>query len=598
MRALLVRFLGLLPNAKKDRDRADEIEANLQLHIDDNIRQGMTPAQARRQALLKLGGLEPVKEAYRDQATFPLLENLIRDVRFAIRQLRRNPGFTSTAVLMLALGMCASIAIFTFADAALLKPLPYKDPNRLVGVYEKIEKVCPLCNLSYPDFLDWRKQNTVFSAFDAYNRQGSMLKTPAGSQRAFETRVTDGFFRTLGVAPILGRNFLAGEDQLSAARTVILSYSAWQRNYGGAPDVLGKSVILNDDATVIIGVLPKDFHFAPTEPTDYWVTMHASSECDLRRSCHSLFGVARLKDGVSLQAAMADVTGIASRLEQQYPGSNKEQGANLSPLTEVISGSIRPILLVLLAGACLLLLIAAVNVASLLLVRTESRSRELAIRSGLGASAARITGQFVAEGLVLVALGSALGLVSAYWTVHILTKLIPADMLLSMPYLNDLGFTPRVLAFAAAVAFFAALLFAFTPALSLSLSQMRQRLAEGSRGSSGNTWRRMGSKLVVVELATAVVFAGRRGITGAEPLSPDDRETWIAAGSPGVYCRGRPPGELFQRSAGHCAGEKDFEPGVRPARNPIRGHRDQVSGHLSGKHDVVQDCGAPLAWRA
>jgi len=514
MRALLLRFLGLLPNSKKDRDRADEIEANLQLHIDDNIRQGMTPAQARREALLKLGGLEPTKEAYRDQATFPLLENLLRDIRFALRQLRRNIGFTSTAVLMLALGMCASVAIFAFVDAALLKPLPYKDPNRLVGVYEKLEKVCPMCNLSYPDFLDWRKQDTVFSSFDAYNQQGGMLKTPTGSQRAFVSRVTDGFFRTLGVSPILGRNFRAGEDQLSAPRTVILSYSAWQRNYGGATDVLGKSVVLNGDQTVIIGVLPKEFHFAPSEPTDYWVTMHASTECDLRRSCHGLYGVARLKDGVSFEGALADVTGIARRLEQQYPGSNKDQGANLSPLPEVISGSIRPILLVLLAGACLLLLIAAVNVASLLLVRTESRSRELAIRSGLGASAARITGQFVAEGLVLVVMGSALGLICAYWAMHFLTKLISADMLLSMPYLNGLGFTPRVLAFAGAVACFAALLFAFTPALSVSLAEMRQRLSEGSRGSSGQTWRRLGSKLVVVELATAVVLLFGAGLLG------------------------------------------------------------------------------------
>lgn len=514
LRAFFARLTGLLPNSRNDVDRAAEIEANLQLHIDDNIRQGMTPERARREAMLKLGGLEPTKEAYRDQATFPLFENLIRDMRFAVRQLRKNAGFTITAVLMLALGMCASVAIFAFVDAALLKPLPYKDPKRLVGVYEKLEKVCPLCNLSYPDFLDWKRQNTVFSAFDVYNRQGFMLKTASGSQRAFATRVSDGFFRTLGVSPILGRNFRAGEDQLAAPRTVILSYSVWQRSYGGAADVLGKSVILNDDATVIIGVLPRDFHFAPSEPTDYWVTMHASSECDLRRSCHSLYGVARLKDGVSFQTALADVTEIAGRLEKQYPGSNKEQGANLSPLSEVISGTVRPILLVLLAGACLLLLIAAVNVASLLLVRTESRMRELAIRSGLGASAARITGQFVAEGLVLVGMGSVLGVASAYWTMQILTGLISSDMLLSMPYLNGLGLTPRVLAFAGLIALFAAVLFSFTPTVSLSLSEIRQRLSEGSRGSSGNTWRRLGSKLVVVELATAVVLLAGAGLLG------------------------------------------------------------------------------------
>ncbi len=482
--------------------------------MDENIRHGMTEEEARREAMLKLGGLEPTKEAYRDQATLPFFENLLRDLRFAVRQLKKNFGFTCTAVLMLALGMCASVAIFAFVDAALLKPLPYKDPQRLVGVYEKLEKVCPLCNLSYPDYLDWKSQNTVFSAFDAYNQQGFMLKTASGSKRAFATRVTAGFFRTLGVTPLLGRDFKTGEDQVSAPRTVILSYSAWQKNYGGKADVLGKTVTLNDNATVIIGVLPKGYHFAPSEPTDYWVTMHASSECDLRRSCHGLYGVARLKDGVTLQAALADVTGIASRLEKQYPESNKEQGANLSPLSDVITGAIRPILLVLLAGACLLLLIAAVNVASLLLVRTESRLREFAIRSGLGASRARITGQFVAESLVLVGIGSALGLACASWTMQILKKLISEDALLRMPYLNELGFNGRVVGFALLIALLGAVLFSLTPALSFSLSEMRQRLAEGSRGSSGNAWRRLGSKLVVIELATALVLLAGAGLLG------------------------------------------------------------------------------------
>jgi predicted permease len=514
LRVFFARLSGLLPNSRQDLDRADEIEANLQLHVDDNIRQGMTPDQARRVAMLKLGGFQPVKEAYRDQATLPLFENLIRDIGFAVRQLRKNAGFTCTAVLMLALGVCASVAIFAFADAALLKPLPYKDPKHLVGVYEKIEKVCPLCNLSYLDYLDWKQQNTVFSAFDVYNRQHLMLKTLSGSQQAFASRVSAGFFRTLGVQPALGRDFRPGEDQLSAPRTVILSYSAWQKNYGGAADVLGKHVILNDDATVIIGVLPRGFHFAPSEPTDYWVTLHPEGDCDLRRSCHSLFGVGRLKDGVSFQTALTDVTAIASRLERQYPLSNKEQGANLSPLSEVISGNIRPILLVLLAGACLLLLIAAVNIASLLLVRTESRMRELAIRSGLGASAGRITAQFIAEGLVLVAMGSVLGLACACWAMQILTHLLPADMLLSMPFLNDLGLSPRVLAFAGTIAFLAAVLFSFTPMLSFSLSQIRQRMSEGSRGSSGTSWRRLGSKLVVVELATAVVLLAGAGLLG------------------------------------------------------------------------------------
>ncbi len=510
----LVRLRGLFPHKYQDLDRSDEIEANLQLHIDDNLRRGMTPEAARREAMLKLGGLESTREAYRDQATVPFVENLLRDFRFAVRQLRKNPGFACTTVLTLALGMCASIAIFAFVDAALVKPLPYKNPEQLVGVYEKIEKVCPLCNLSYPDYLDWKRLNTVFSGFDAYNHQGYMQKTSAGTRPAFCTRVTDGFFKTLGVSPILGRDFRPGEDQRSAPHIAILSYSKWQKDYGGKDDVLGRVVNLNGEPVTIIGVLPRSFHFAPSEPTEYWLTMHASSECDLRRSCHGLYGIARLKPGATFAAALSEVTVIAKRLEQQYPETNREQGANLSPLTEVILGSIRPILLVLLSGACLLLLIAAVNVTSLLLVRTEGRGRELAIRSGLGASASQITVQFAIEGLVLVSLGTALGLISADFAMRLLKGLISENELLAMPYLNDLGLNGRVLAFAGLIAFLSALLFSLAPVISSSLADARQRLAEGGRGSSNRVWRRLGSSLVIVELATGVVLLAGAGLLG------------------------------------------------------------------------------------
>lgn len=514
LRTFFARLKGLVPNRTREHDRAAEIEANLQLHIDDNLRQGMAPERARREAMLKLGSLESTKQAYRDQATLPLIEDLLQDVRFAARQLRKNPAFALTAILTLALGVSASVAIFAFVDAALLKPLPYKEPQRLVGVYEKLEKVCPLCNLSYPDYLDYKRQNTVFSDFDAYNHQGLMLKTAAGTQPAFATRVTDGFFRTLGVSPVLGRDFRPGEDQTSAPRTVILSYAKWQTAYGGRADVLGQTVTLNDNPTTIVGVLPRDFHFAPSEPADYWITMHATSECDLRRSCHGLYGIARLRPGVSFQAALAEVTAIASRLEKQYPGSNKEQGANLSPLTEVIFGSIRPILVVLLNGASLLLLIAAVNVTSLLLVRTESRVREFAVRSSLGASRFRIASQFVIEGLILVALATGLGTISAYWAMTGLKRLLSQDALLRMPYLNSLSLNRHSMLFAGLIGFLSLVLFSAIPAISSSLTDTRQGLSEGSRGSSSTIWRRIGSKLVIVELATAAVLLVSAGLLG------------------------------------------------------------------------------------
>jgi predicted permease len=434
-----------------------------------------------------------------------LFDNMLQDARFTVRQLRKSPGFTCTAIFTLALGMCASVAIFAFVDAALLKPLPYPNPSRLVGVFETVQ-MFPQSNLSYADYLDWKRLNKNLESLSVYQGSGMTLATTAGVQRAPGARVSDDFFRTLGVTPILGRDFRPGEDLPAAPRAVILSYAAWQSRYGGEAGVLGRTVTLNGAANVIVGVLPRDFHFAPAEPADFWTTLHPTSSCDLRRSCHNLYGVGRLKDGVSVQTAAAEMASIAQQLEKQYPDSNRGQGAAVVPLTDVIVGRIRPMLMVLLSGAGLLLIIAAVNVASLLLVRSESRRREIAVRTALGASAGRVIRQFVTEGLVLVALGSALGLAGAYWAIQFLTMLIPANIIAGMPYLHGLGPTARVGAFAGAVALLAAILFAITPLVRLPLAHSGEGLAEGSRGSAGTAWRRLGSRLVVIELATAMVL--------------------------------------------------------------------------------------------
>jgi len=513
LRALVMRLSGMVPGRRRARERelAAEIDGHLQMHVDDNLRAGMTPEAARREAILHLGGVEATKEAYRDRSTIPWLDHLLQDLRFAIRQLRKNVGFTCTAVFVLALGMCASVAIFSFVDAALLKPLPYRNPSRLAGVYERVT-TCPQCDLSYLDYLDWKKLNRAFRSLDVYQHRGFLLSTAGGAQPVRGTDVSDGFFRTLGVTPVLGRDFYTGEDLPNATRTVLLSYAAWQQRYGGRPDVLGRTVILDADVNVIIGVLPRDFHFAPAEPAEFWATLHASSGCALKRGCHDLYGVGRLKDGVSMQAALADVTSIAQQLERQYPDSNRGQGASLMPLTEVMVGDIRPILLSLLGGAGLLLLIAAVNVAALLLVRSENRKREIAVRTALGASSARLIGQFVTEALVLVAAGSLLALVSAKWVMQLLLSLVSEDMLARAPFLRGLGLNVHVLAFVGAISLLATALFSLAPGLRIRKFQTREGLAEGSRGSAGAVWRRLGSRLVVLELATAMVLLVGAGL--------------------------------------------------------------------------------------
>ena len=433
-----------------------------------------------------------------------LFDNMLQDARFTIRQLRKSPGFTCTAIFTLALGMCASVAIFAFVDAALLKPSAVPESVAAGGrvrTRPDVSAVQPVvCGLSGLEKTQQEPRITL--RLPGGWRDARHCR---GVQRARGPRVSDDFFRTLGVAPILGRDFRAGEDLPAAPRAVILSYAAWQSRYGGEASILGRTVI-ERRANVIVGVLPRDFHFAPAEPADFWTTLHASNSCDLRRSCHNLYGVGRLKDGVPVQTAAAEMASIAQQLEKQYPDSNRGQGAAVVALTDVIVGRIRPMLMVLLGGAGLLLVIASVNVASLLLVRSESRKREIAVRTALGASAARVIRQFVTEGLVLVALGSALGLACAYWAIQFLTRLIPANIIAGMPYLHGLGLTARVGAFAGAVALLAAILFAVTPMVRLPLGKSGEGLAEGSRGSAGTTWRRIGSRLVVVELATAMVL--------------------------------------------------------------------------------------------
>lgn len=452
-------------------------------------------------------------EAWRERRTFPLLENLAQDTRFAVRQLRKNPGFTATAMLMLAAGICASVAIFAFVDAALLKPLPYESPARLVGVYESASR-CERCNLSYQDYLDWKRLNTVFTSLEIYNHNGATVPTASGPRLAPIGRVSAGFFSTLGVKPILGRDFFAGEDLAGAPRIALLSYGGWQTNYGGRAGIVGQNVILDDTPTTIVGVLPRDFQFAPAEPAEYWIPLQPTSNCEKRRSCHNLYGVARLKDGTSVEAALSNTQLVARQLEDQYPDSNRGQGAKVVPLSEVISGNIQPLLLILISGAGLLLLIACVNVSSLVLVRTEGRKREVAVRSALGASPARLSRQFATEGLLLVVAGGGAGLAVSYWAIHLLVRLIPERMLASMPYFLGITLNVRVLAFAAVISLLAATLFALTPRSRLSKVGLRGGLAEGSRTAAGTSWRRLGSKLVIVELATAMVLLVGAGLLG------------------------------------------------------------------------------------
>ena len=505
------RIRNLFRRSRMDHEINAELEAHIALRTEDNIAAGMTPEEARRNALLRFGNPASTRERVA-AADMPLsVSNIWSDVRYACRQMAKNPGFALTAILVLALGMGSSVAIFAFVDAALIQPLPFANPARLVSVYEVVNS-CPLCNISYQNFRDWQKSGLPFSALEAWGFSGFSLTGPDGTESVDGTRVSDGFFRALGVTPMLGRDFYTGEDRPGQPRTALLSYAAWQKRFGGNRSVVGQVVRLNDTSYTIIGVLPKEFHFAPRGEAEFWTALNDPTGCDQRRGCHGLFGLARLQDGATLQSAVAAMQAVAARLEKQYPDSNHGLSATVVPLSEVSMGNIRPILLTLFGGALLLLVIAYTNVMSLLLMRAESRRRETAVRGALGATAGRLLQQFVTEALALTIIGSAAGMGIAYAAIKLITQLVPQSQMNGMPFLFTLGLHSHEMAFTGLIALLAVALFTVPPVARITCGSLRGDLMEGSRGSAGTAWHNFGSKLIVVELATAVVLLAGAGL--------------------------------------------------------------------------------------
>jgi predicted permease len=441
------------------------------------------------------------------------METLSQDVRYALRSLLKSPRFTVTALVTLTLGIAATVAIFTFVDAALIRPLPYRDSSRLYQIFETRQmEVFTRFEASYPDFLDWRAQNQVFDGLAGYQNDGVVMRGSGTPQMLSTAIVTDNFFSTLGVRPASGRDFRPGEDLAAAPRYALISYAWWQKHFAGNADAIGQVLTLDDQPTTIIGVLPADFHFAPVGDPDIWLTTHAEKDALLRRNMHWLNVMGRLKTGVSRETAASAMNVVAERLEQQYPVSNHELRTAVVPLSEVIVGQIRPILLVLLAAVTLLLVIACANVANLQLARSIGRSREMAVRTALGASRFRLMALMLTEGLVLSFTGSVLGLFASYALVKGFVAMIPAPFLDNVPYLKHLGINASVLVFTVAVAVVTGTVFALAPAVRASRGDVQGALKEGTRGSAGGPWRRFASGLVVAEVAVAMVLLAGSGL--------------------------------------------------------------------------------------
>lgn len=498
---------------RNPEDFAEEIKAHLELEADELKGEGLSEDEARRKSRIEFGNVGAAQERFYLRNRVEWLDTLMRDVKFAIRQLVKNPGFAATAILVLALGIGASVAIFGFVDAALLEPLPYANPGRLMSVSESnVES--PRWPLSYPDFLDWQRLNKSFSSFGVYGGTGYLLRAASGTEPVRAERVSGGFFQTLGVHPMIGRDFYPGEDRPGGPNVLLLSYGAWLHRFGARRDAVGRTVDLDGRAFRIIGVLPRSFSFAPSGNAEFWVPINTLSPHEHSRTFYNWWGIGRLRDGVTAEAAQAEMTAIAKQLQRQYGITGRNLSASVAPLSEMIIGDVRPILLTLLGGAALLLLIACVNVASLVLVRSESRRREIAVRSALGATPARLVCQFVTEGLLLAGFASLGGIAVAAGIMKLLGRLVPKDMASNMPFLGEVGLNAHTGTFAAAIALLAGLLLAATPALRLSFQKVRDGLADGDRGAAAQIWRRVGANMVVIELAVAVVLLASAGLLG------------------------------------------------------------------------------------
>lgn len=508
--SMVRRVLNLFSRSRVDCEIDAELKSHIEMRAEDNIAAGMTPEVARRDALLRFGNRTSTKERVTRMDTALFLESVCCDVSYACRQLKKNPGFALTAIVVLSLGISASVAIFAFVDAMLIKPLPYQDPSRLVCLFESTP-LGPRFHLSFLDYLDWKRMNHAFTAVEAYDANAVALRTANGVQRAEGAVVGAGFFRMLGVAPLLGRDFRPGEDRLGAPGIVILSYSAWQSRFGKQEDIVGRTLTLNGVAHVIVGVLPPGFSFAPAGAAEFWMPLQASEKPE-NRGEHGILAFARLKDDVSLQAASGEMSAIAQQLAKQYPDSDEGRGATVLPLTEVVVGNLRPTLWLLLIGAALLLLIACVNVSGLLLVRFQSRQWEIAVRGALGASPVRLIRQLTTEAVVLTLVASLMGIGSAYGTIHLLRNLLPINLLQAMPYLNGLGLNTHVLLFAGTVGVACLLLLSTIAILRSPLASLRPGLAEAGRGSAGTVWKRLGANLVVLELCAATILLVGAGL--------------------------------------------------------------------------------------
>ncbi|HUI40392.1 MAG TPA: ABC transporter permease [Terriglobia bacterium] len=508
LRALFVRLGGLFNRGRKEGDLAAELESHLEMHVEDNVRSGMTAEEARRRALIKLGGVEQTKEEYRDRRGLPRLEHFLQDVRFGLRMLRKNPGFTLVALLTLALGIGANTAIFSVVNAVLLKPLPYPQPDRLM-VMREYQIGGSDMSVNWVNFLDWRAQSRLFEGMAAYDQAHFTLTGKGEPVLLRGGLVSAPFFSVLGAQPRLGRVFTTPDDRTGAAATVVLTDDLWKKRCGSDPAIVGKALALNGSAYTVIGVLGPSFQdpLAPGRVDLYTPIAPQSGRWQTRDERGSLHVIGRLRAGVSLAAARAELDTIEGRLDQQFPKTNKGVRASVTPLYDERFGDVRPVLYTLLAAVGVVLLIACANVANLSIARSLSRRREFAIRRACGAGRGRVMGQLLVESTLLACLGGAAGLLPAWWSLGLIVRLAPAGI----PRLPETRLDHGVLLFTLIVSVLTGILSGLAPGLEASRLDVTEIVKEGGT-STGRSPRRWQSGFLLAEIALAVVLVAASGL--------------------------------------------------------------------------------------
>ncbi|MFL6591036.1 MAG: ABC transporter permease [Chthoniobacterales bacterium] len=442
------------------------------------------------------------------------METIIKDCQYALRQLLKHPTFALIAILALALGIGANTAIFSVVNAVLLRPLPYRAPNELVWLWgtNPLNDI-PKETASYPDFNDWRQQAQSFQAVGGFAQTSPILTANDGEPERLPGGVVMGdLFTTLGVEPALGRKFLPEENDTGKNRVVILSHALWERRFGGDPKIVGQQILINGNPHTVVGILPPSFQDPipqATKTIQLWLPLAVTDQMRQDRRGDFLSVIARLKPAVKLEAARAEMAGIAARLEKQYPDTNTQWGVIVQPLHEALTGDVRPALLILLSAVAFLLLIACANVANLLLARASSRQREIAIRCALGASRGRVVRQLLTENIVLSLCGGGLGLLFAWWGIQALLALSPGNI----PRLGSISIDHDVLFFTLGVSVVTGILFGLVPAFTASRPDLNNTLKEGGRSAAESAGgRRLRSALAVVEIALSLVLLVGAGL--------------------------------------------------------------------------------------